>query len=138
MVENTIPVVKLQKTDVALTDLVDRFHGQPVCFRIPKLDGMLLWLPKEDYSFVTSALQARKSLPVRSAKTPSEYFAETVRSLRRLEQKHGMASADFYRQFQDGALQEGPDDYWEWRVSYKSLLTMKERFGFSELEVADV
>jgi len=45
-----------------------------------------------------------------------------------------MISADFYRQFQEGALQEGPTDYWEWRARYKSLLTMKERFGFSETE----
>jgi len=48
-----------------------------------------------------------------------------------------MTSAEFYRKFQEGILQEGPTDYWEWRVRYKSFLTMRERFGFSEAEVVD-
>jgi hypothetical protein len=30
-----------------------------------------------------------------------------------------MTSADFYRQFQEGTLPEGPNDYWEWRTRYK-------------------
>ena len=135
MKENVIPVVKLPQADVALTELMARFQGQPVGFQIPKLDGILLLLPMEDYRFVTSAIQARKALPVRPSATPAEYFAETVRVLRRLERKHSMTSAEFHRKFQEGTLQEGPDDYWEWRVRYKSLLTMQERFGFSEAEV---
>jgi hypothetical protein len=137
MKENTIPVVKLPQADIELTELMTRFQGQPVGFQIPKLDGILLLLPVEDYSFVTSAIQARKALPVRPSKTPAEYFAETVRVLRCLERKHGMTSAEFYRKFQEGELKEGPDDYWEWRVRYKSFLTMQDRFGFSEAEVAD-
>ena len=60
-----------------------------------------------------------------------------MRILRRLEQQHGMSSAEFYRQFQEGTLQEGSTDYWEWRVRYKSFLTMQERFGFSAAEVVD-
>ncbi|HEY67669.1 MAG TPA: hypothetical protein G4N97_05295 [Thermoflexia bacterium] len=87
--------------------------------------------------FVTSAIQARRTLPTRPSRTPAEYFAETVRILRRLERKYGMTSAEFYRKFQEGILQEGPTDYWEWRVRYKSFLTMRERFGFSEAEVVD-
>ena len=136
--ENAIPIIKLQKTDVTLAELVTRFRGQTVGFQIPRLEGMLILLPGEDYSFVTSAIQARKALSTRPSRTPAEYFAETVRVLHRLEQKHGMTSAEFYRQFQEDALQEGPADYWEWRVRYKSFLTMKERFGFSETEVANV
>ncbi len=34
-------------------------------------------------------------------------------------------------------LQEGPVDYWKWRVRYNSFLTMKDRFGFSETEVVN-
>jgi hypothetical protein len=64
-----------------------------------------------------------------------EYYAETVHTLRELEQRYGMTSADFYRQFQEGTLPEGPNDYWEWRTRYKSLLNMQERYGFSEAEV---
>jgi hypothetical protein len=135
--ENAIPIIKLQKTDVTLAELVTRFRGQAVGFQIPRLEGMLILLPGEDFGFVTSAIQARKALPTRPSRTPAEHFAETVHVLRRLEQKHGMASAEFYRKFQEGALQEGPVDYWEWRVRYKSFLTMKERFGFSETEVVN-
>jgi len=137
MKENVIPVVKLPQADIELTELIARFQGQPVGFQIPKLGGILLLIPMEDYSFVTSAIQARRALPVRPPTTPAGYFAETVRVLRRLERKHGMTSAEFYCKFQEGALQEGPDDYWEWRVRYKSLLTMQERFVFSEAEVTD-
>jgi len=137
MKENTVPVIKLQETKVTLDDLVARYQDRAVGFRIPHLDGVLLILPAEEYSFVTSAIRARRTVPTRPSKTPAEYFAETVHILRQLEQKHGMSSAEFYRRFQAGALQEGPTDYWEWRVRYKSFLTMKERFGFSETEIAD-
>jgi len=135
--ENAIPIITLQKTDVTLAELVTRFRGQAVGFQIPRLEGMLLLLPGEDFSFVTSAIQARKALPTRPSRTPAEYFAATVCALHCFEQKHGMSSAEFYRKFQEGALQEGPADYWEWRARYKSLLTMKERFGFSETEVVN-
>ncbi|PKO22020.1 MAG: hypothetical protein CVU38_11455 [Chloroflexi bacterium HGW-Chloroflexi-1] len=135
MSQTSIPLLKLQNADVSLAELVDQFRGQPVGFEIPRLEGVMLLLPSEDFDFVTSVIQAREALPTRPSKTPAEYFIETVRILRRLERRYGMISADFYCQFQEGALQEGPADYWEWRARYKSLLTMKERFGFSETEV---
>jgi len=126
-----IPIIKLQEPDATLAELATRFQGQIVGFQLAQLPGMLLLLPNEDYHFVASAIQARKILPTRPSRTPAEYFAETARILRRLEQKHGMTSAEFYRRFQEGTLREGPDDYWEWRVRYKSFLTMQEQFGFS-------
>ena len=132
---NSIPLFKIRNTDVPLTEVVEQFHGRPVGFEISSLDGVMLLLPSEDYDFVRSAIQARQTLPTRPARTPDEYFTETVRILRCLEQRYGMASADFYRQFQEGRLLEGPADYWEWRARYKSFLTMQERFGFSEAEV---
>jgi len=135
MNQSSIPLFKLQNADVPLARLVDQYQGRPVGFEISSLDGVMLLLPSEDYDFVLSAIQARKTLPTRPARTPAEYFTETVRILRRLERRYGMTSADFYRQFQEGGLQEGPADYWEWRARYKSFLTMKERFGFSEAEV---
>ena len=138
MKQDTIPIIELEKSDIALTDLLARFKGQAVGFQLPHQGGILLLLPSEDYGIVASAIQARHILPTRPSKTPVEYFAETVRILRRLEQKHGMTSAEFYRQFQEGVIQEGPDDYWEWRTRYKSFLTMQQRFGFSEAEVANV
>jgi len=137
MRQNEIPIVKLQKTDVTLTELVAQFQGQAVGFRLPRQEIILFLLPSEDYSFVNAAIQARKALPTRPSRTPAEYFAETGRVLRHLEQKYGMPSAEFYRKFQEGALQEGPTDYWEWRARYKSFLTMQERFGFSETEVVN-
>ncbi len=132
--QHSIPLLKLQNTDVPLAELVDQYRGRPIGFEIASLDGVMLFLPSEDYDFVRSAIQARQALPTRSAKTPAEYFAETVRILHGLEQQYGMTSADFYRQFQEGRLLEGPADYWEWRTRYKSLLAMKKRFGFSEAE----
>lgn len=138
MRQNVIPIVKLQKTDVTLAELATRFQDQAVGFRLPLLENVLLLLPSEDYDFVTLAIQARRVLPTRPSRTPAEYFTETVRALRRLEQKYSMTSAEFYLKFQEGTLQEGPDDYWEWRARYKSCLTMQERFGFSEAEVVNV
>jgi hypothetical protein len=133
---NSIPLFKLQNADVPLAELVDQFHGRPVGFEISSLDGVMLLLTSEDYDFVSSAIQARKTLPTRPTRTPAEYYAETVRILRGLERRYGMTSEDFYCQFQEGRLQEGQADYWEWRTRYKSLLTMQERFGFSEAEAA--
>ncbi len=135
--KNSIPVIKLDKIDVTLAELVTRFRGQAIGFQLPQLEDILLLLPGEDYGFVTSAILARKALPTRPARTPAEYFAETVHVLHRLEQKHAMSSAEFYRKFQEGTLQEGPTDYWEWRVRYRSFLALKERFGFSETEVVN-
>ena len=134
MGQSAIPIIELQETDITLAELLAQFKGQAVGFQLPCLEGKLLFLSEEDYDFVTSAIQARQTLPTRPAKTPAEFFAETVHILRRLEQKYGMASAEFYRCFQQGDLPEGPDDYWEWRTRYKSFLTMQERFGFSEVQ----
>lgn len=137
MRQDAIPVIELEKTDLPVSALFAQYQGQTVGFQLPQQQSVLLLLPSEDYNFVNSAIQARKVLPTRPSRTPAEYFAETVGILHRLEQKHGTSSAEFYRKFQEGAIQEGPADYWEWRVRYKSFLTMKERFGFSETEVED-
>jgi hypothetical protein len=137
MGQNAIPIIELQQTDMTLAELLAQFKGQAVGFQLPHLEGVLLLLSEADYSFVTSAIQARQALPTRPTKTPAEYFAETVHVLRRLEQKYGMTSAEFYRRFQQGDLPEGPDDYWEWRTRYKSFLTMQDRFGFSEVQVVN-
>jgi hypothetical protein len=137
MSQRAIPIIELQETDITLAELLTQFKGQALGFQLPRLEGKLLFLSEEDYNFVTSAIQARQALPTRPAKTPAEYFAETVHILRHLEQKYGMTSAEFYRRFQQGDLPEGPTDYWEWRTRYKSFLTMQERFGFSEVQVVN-
>lgn len=84
-----------------------------------------------------SVKEMLEALPTRERKLPFDYFAETVHSLRELEQRYGMSSEEFYRRFQEGAIEEGPVDYFEWRVQYGSLLRMKERFGFSKDKVED-
>lgn len=66
-------------------------------------------------------------IPTRTASDPAHFLQE-------MEEKYGMTSAEFYQRFQDGALPEGPEDYWEWRTRYKSALIMQERFGFGEAE----
>jgi len=138
MGQNVIPIVQLQESDVTLAELIARFREQTVALQLPRSQSVLLLLPTEDYRFVTSAIQARRALPTRPSRTPAEYFAETVRLLRRMEREYGMTSAEFYHRFQEGDLQEGPADYWEWRTRYRSFLTMQEYLGFSEAEIIDV
>jgi hypothetical protein len=85
MVQETIPIVELEKTDVALSELLARYQGQTVGFHFPQREGMLLLLPSEDYRFVPSVVQARHTLPTRLSKTPAEHFADIVHILRSLE-----------------------------------------------------
>ncbi len=68
--------------------------------------------------------------------TPLIYFRQLVNRLRHYEEKYGMNSEEFYRQFQSGAIQEESFDYFDWRVLYDGCRRMQERFGFSR--VADV
>jgi hypothetical protein len=67
---------------------------------------------------------------------PLIYFRQLVSRLRQYEEKYGMNSEEFYRQFQSGAIPEGSFDYFDWRVLYDGCRRMQERFGFSR--VADV
>lgn len=69
-------------------------------------------------------------------RSPFELFAEAVRQLRAYEDKYGMTSAEFYRKFQQGEIQEGPWDYFEWRSLYSGFRFMKKRYGFSDDEVS--
>ncbi len=68
-------------------------------------------------------------------RTASELFVEVVHELRSFEKKYGMTSAEFYKKFQTGEIEEGPWDYFEWRGSYSSFLSMKKRYNFSEAEI---
>ena len=69
--------------------------------------------------------------------SPWEYFRQIVGELHRYEQKYDMTSDEFYRQFQSGALEEGPFDYFDWRVLYDGYRHMQKRFGFSRKQLAD-
>jgi Ni,Fe-hydrogenase I small subunit len=62
--------------------------------------------------------------------SPREYFCQIVSDLCHYEQKYSMTSEEFYQQFQGGDLQEGPFDYFDWRVLYDGYRHMQERFGF--------
>jgi len=64
--------------------------------------------------------------------SPLEYFGQIVDDLHHYEEKYGMTSEEFYQQFQSGDLEEGPFDYFDWRVLYNGYRRMQERFfGFS-------
>jgi len=69
--------------------------------------------------------------------SPTAYFRQIVNELRHYEQKYNMTSEEFYQQFQSGALQEGPFDYFDWRVLYDGYRHMRERFGFSREQLSD-
>ncbi len=69
--------------------------------------------------------------------SPWEHFCQIVDELRHYEQKYDMTSEEFYRQFQSGALQEGPFDYFDWRVLCDGYRRMQKRFGFSRERIAD-
>jgi len=73
----------------------------------------------------------------RTRPTPLAYFHQLVNRLRRYEEKYGMTSEEFYQRFQSGAIQEGPFDYFDWRVLYDGYRRMQERFGFSRERLAD-
>ena len=68
--------------------------------------------------------------------TPLAYFRQLVNKLRHYEEKYGMSSEEFYRRFQSGTIQEGPFDYFDWRVLCDGYRRMQERFGFSREELA--
>ena len=70
--------------------------------------------------------------------SPLEYFGQIIADLRHYEEKYGMMSEEFYQQFQSGDLEEGPFDYFDWRVLYDGYRRMQERFGFSREQLADV
>ena len=53
------------------------------------------------------------------------------------EEKYGLTSEEFYRQFQSGNLEEGPFDYFDWRVLYNGYRRMQDRFGFSREQLVD-
>lgn len=133
-----LTVLNLKEPDINLAQLLTRMKQsrQPIELRLPEMDAVLL-ISKDQYVSLLSIKEMLEALPTRERKSPFDYFAETVRSLRELEQRYGMSSEEFYRRFQEGAIQEGPEDYFEWRVQYGSLLRMKERFGFSEDQVED-
>lgn len=69
--------------------------------------------------------------------SPKTYFLQIVNELRHYEQQFGMTSQEFYQKFQSGALQEGPFDYFDWRVLYDGYRYMQERFGFSREQLND-
>jgi len=69
--------------------------------------------------------------------SPLAHFRQIVNRLRHYEQTYGMPSDEFYRQFQSGAIPDGPSDYFDWRVLYDSCQHMQKRFGFSREQLAE-
>lgn len=63
--------------------------------------------------------------------SPEAYFHQIVNGLHLYERKYGMTSEEFYRRFQSGDIQEGPFDYFDWRVLYDGYRYMQDHFGFS-------
>jgi hypothetical protein len=137
MTINNIPIMELKQTEVTLAELLSRFQGRTVGFQLPQLERVLLLLSREEYENLTAAMQAQQAIPTRAVSTLAQYYAETMRFLQVMENKHQMTSAEFYQRFQNGTLPEGPEDYWEWRTRYKSALIMQERFGFGENDSPD-
>jgi len=128
------------KGDTTLAELVRQMKplDEPVSIRLDDYrNGYLVLVPEDDYDLLRGAVAAHRQRKERPRRTPFELFAETVHRLRELERKHGMSSAEFYEGFQSGRIPEGSLDYFDWRVEYDSYLRMKERFGFSEGQVAD-
>ena len=126
-----------RETNITVGEIVKEFKRsqEPIGLHIPGPGVVMVLMPWEDYDYVIPILEAREVLSTRKRRTPFDLFADTVRRLRELEHKYGTSSAKFYEGFQNGDIQEGPLDYFDWRVEYGSFLSMKERFGFSEDEV---
>lgn len=124
---------------IPISNLVEqvRESGEPITVPLPDVEVVVLLLPKADYDHVISVLKLKRLLPTQSPKTPHQLFNETVQRLQELEHKYGISSQEFYERFQTGKIEEGPLDYFDWRVEYGTYLTLKERFDSSENEGPD-
>lgn len=69
--------------------------------------------------------------------SPLAYFRQILSRLRHYEQKYRMTSKEFYQRFQSGSIQEGPFDYFDWRVLYDGYRYMQKRFGSSRGQLTD-
>jgi hypothetical protein len=69
--------------------------------------------------------------------TPLAYFRQLVSKLRYYEEKYGITSEEFYQGFQSGKIQEGPLDYFDWRILYNGYRRMQEQFHFSPEQLAN-
>lgn len=122
----TIPIANLAEKVIK--------SGEPMTVPLPDTRVVMLLIPKTDYNHVISVLKLKHSLPTQPSKTPHQLFVETARRLQELERKYETSSQEFYERFQRGDIQEGPLDYFDWRIEYGAYLTLKERFGFSRSE----
>lgn len=134
-------ILNLENDQLTVAELIKRTKelSEPVGLGLADdVEVVMLLVPTQEYEQIATWLESDKVLPTRARKSPLEYFVEIVQDLRDLEERYSMSSADFYRRFQEGLIQEGPLDYFEWRVRYGSFLKMKARFNFSEDEVERV
>jgi hypothetical protein len=124
---------------VAADDLLERVRksGESLILSSPDPEVMLLLIPKKDYNQIKDVLGLKHPVPTQPAKAPHQLFTETLQRLRELEHKYGISSQEFYERFQAGQIEEGPSDYFDWRVEYGAYLTLKEQFGFSEEKQSD-
>ena len=96
-------------------------------------------LQKEQELLVTILpIPVQHKVAGRTRATPLEYFRQLVSKLRYYEEKYGMTSEEFYQGFQSGKIQEGPLDYFDWRILYNGYRRMQEQFHFSPEQLADV
>lgn len=126
----------IEEKTIPIGNLVERVResGEPMTVPLPDVEVVMLLIPRADYDHVISVLKLRRLLPTQPPKTPYQLFTETAQRLQELECKYEMSSQEFYERFQRGNIQEGPLDYFDWRIEYGTYLTLKERFGFSENE----
>jgi len=82
-------------------------------------------------------LRKRRKATGEARPSPEAYFRQIVNGLHRYEQKYGMTSEEFYRRFHSGDIQEGPFDYFDWRVLYDGYRYMQDHFGFSRESLSD-
>jgi len=81
-------VLDLEKPDINLAQLLTRMKQsrQPIELRLPEMEAVLL-ISKDQYLSLLSAKEMLEALPTRERKSPFDYFAQTVRSLRELERR---------------------------------------------------
>ena len=121
--------VQSSQPNIAISELIEkaRRSAAPVEAPVHGKDVVVVVLPQRDYEQWRAIRQAERLLVKRPRKTFAEHLTETKRALRRFEKKYKMTSAEFYRHFQTGQLNEDELDYFDWRVEYNAFLRMKKR-----------
>jgi len=107
----------------------------PLEIPVPQAKMVVVVMPQREYDQIKAWRLAQKLFANRPRKTPEQYLAESARALCGYEKKYKMTSAEFYRRFQAGELEELPD-FFDWRVAYNAYRNLKQKIANGKRQTA--